>query len=352
MSHIGSADDLLNESLSLLKESLDHIDGEVSLRTFDPSLDRFINDEESIKGDEMAEETTLTLDRVQLPRSIELHDGSLRHIFAVDTSSIVLGECGKGLVFAVRGIIVHWNPWNQKSIVVQKFEAPCFVSNENKKHLYNSLRKKLLGLSEVEHAPDLLKMVDRVRNIHERYLQMQAAEKYPDSILLFDGSLTGGTIDTPVNVLRNILQSASASNSDVVAFSKKTRLVTKWGERILDLLANEPTSPIIMPVKNIVETSGTHEFLGEVYMARLGRVPVSFRLDVYSQRNHGQVLADLLHSVYLENGYPKPLIEAHVFCYFNPFDALTYQGLLAKNGLVLRHEFDVRRILFGVYGGT
>ncbi len=344
-------DALLNESLTLLKESLDHIDGEVSLRTFDPSLDKFINDEESIKGVELVEESTLTLGHIHLPQPLNLREGSLRPVCAVDTSSIVFGECGKGLVFAVRGMIVHWDPWSQRSLVVQRFEAPCFVSNENKKHLYSSLRKKLLGLSDVKRAPDLLKMVDRVRNIHERYLQMEAAERYPNSILLFDGSLTGGTIDTPAGVLRNILQAASASNSDVVAFSKKTRLVTKWGERILDLLANEPRSPIMIPIKNIVKTGGTHEFLGEVYMARLGRIPVSFRVDVYSNRDHGQVFADLLNSAYFESGYPKPLIQAHVHCYFNPFDALTYQALLAKNGVVTRHEFDVRRILFGIYGG-
>ena len=51
--------DLLNESLTLLKESLGHIGGVVSLRAFDPSLDRFINDEETIRGEELVEEATL-----------------------------------------------------------------------------------------------------------------------------------------------------------------------------------------------------------------------------------------------------------------------------------------------------
>jgi len=183
---------LLNESIALLKESINHVDGEVSLKAFDPSLDRFLNDEESIKGDELVKETTLTLDQARLPEPIDLPEGSLKSVYAIDTSSIVLGECRKGLVFAVRGTIVHWDPWTQRSVVVQKFEAPCFVSNENKKQLYNNLRKTLLGLGPVKKLPDPLKMVDRVRNIHERYLQKQAAEAYSNSILLFDGSLTGG----------------------------------------------------------------------------------------------------------------------------------------------------------------
>ena len=345
-------DDSLSESVALLKGSLDHVDGEVSLRVFDPSLDKFMNDEESIKGNELVKESTLTLGQTQLPEPVFLPEGSLKTIYAIDTSSIVLGECRKGLIFAVRGTIVHWDLGTQKSIVAQKFEAPCFVSNENKKQLYNNLRKTLLGLGPVKKLPDPLKMVDRVRNIHERYLQMQAAEKYPDSILLFDGSLTGGTIDTPIGVLRAILNTASDSNSDVVAFSKKTRLVTKWGDRILDLLANEARSPVIMPIGDIVQTFGSHEYLGQIYIAKLSRFPVSFRVDVYSERDHRQVFADLFHSVYIESGYPKPLIEAHLFAYFNSFDSLTYQALLAKNGILMRQEFDIRRILFGLYGGT
>ena len=337
--------------MALLKSSLEEIGGEVSLRGFDPSLDKFINDEEAIKADELRDETTLTLSRVQLPKPLHIPEGSLRSVCAVDTSSMILGEAEKGLVFAVRGLTIHWDPWAQRSLVVQRFEAPCFVSNESKKQLYNDLRKKLLGLNEVDGAPDLRKMVDRVRNMHERYLQMEAAEKCPDSILLFDGSLTGGTIDTPVRVLREILETASASNSDVVAISKKTRLVTKWGERVLHLLANEPACPIMVPIKKIIKRRGRHELLGEVYMAKLSRIPVSFRVDIYSNRGHGQVLADFLHSVHLESGYPRPLIQAHVFCYFGLFDSVAYQALLAKKGIVMRHDFDVRRLLFGLYGG-
>jgi len=310
-----------------------------------------MNDEESIKGEELVKETTLTIGQDWLPEPIDLPEGSLKPIYAIDTSSIVLGECRKGLVFAIRGTIVHWDPWTQRSVVVQKFEAPCFVSNENKTQLYNNLRKTLLGLGPVKKLPDPLKMVDRVRNIHERYLQKQAAEEYSNSILLFDGSLTGGTIDTPIGVLRNILNTASVHKTDVVALSKKTRLVTIWGDRILDLLANEPMSPVIMPIGDIIQTFGSHEYLGEIYIAKLSRYPVSFRVDIYSERDHRQVLADLLHSVYLESGYPKTLIEAHLFAYFNAFDSLTYQALLAKNGILMRHEFDIRRILFGLYGG-
>ena len=346
-----SNDDSLSESLTILRESLDQIEGEVSLRTFEPSLDKFVNDEESIKAEELLKESTVTLSSIAVPSPLVLPEGSLRKVYAVDASSIILGECGKGVVFAVRGVIVRYDPWSQKSSIVKSIESPCYVSKDNSKQLYNTLRKRLLGLSEVKKAPDLTKMVDRVRNIYERYLQLETAKKYKDSILLFDGSLTGRTIDTPASLLRNILHVASSGNSDVVAFSKKTRLVTKWGERIIDLLDNQTGFPVIIPLRGMIQANDKHRFLGDVYVAKLSRMPISFRIDVYSKRSHSQALADLLHSVYLESGYPKPLIEAHVYSYFNAFDCLAYQALLAKRGIMMRHEFDVRRILFGVYGG-
>ena len=66
-----------------------------------------MNDEESIKGEELLKENTLTIGQTQLPEPIDLLEGSLKPIYAIDTSSIVLGECRKGLVFAVRGTIEH-----------------------------------------------------------------------------------------------------------------------------------------------------------------------------------------------------------------------------------------------------
>jgi hypothetical protein len=347
---VGLEDRVLGESVSLLNGSLGEIGGDVLLRAFDPTLDKFINDEESIKGQELDEENLL-LSGASLPDELELSSGVSKSIYAVDTSSIVLGECGKGVVFAVRGVTVRWNVACMEGSIVQRFEAPCFVSNGNKKQLYNGLRKKLLGLSKVRQAPDLLKMVDRVRNVYERYMQRQAAEKCKDSILLFDGSLTGDTIDTPAQVLTDTLQAASANNSDVIAFSKKTRLVTKRGDKILDLLSGKRDFPVIVPVKNLIETGEKHRLLGEVYIAKLSAVPLSFRVDVHSKRDHSQVFSDMLRSLYLENGYPKPLIQAHVFCYFNSFDALSYQALLARSGVFVRQDLDVRKILFGSYGG-
>jgi len=346
-----SSDDSLSESLSILRESLDWIEGEVSLRTIEPSLDKFINDEESIKAEELLNETTLTLSSIAVPSPLDIPEGSLKMVYAVDTSSIVLGECGRGVVFAVRGVIVKYDPWSQRSLIVKSIESPCYVSKDNSKQLYNVLRRRLLGLGEVKIAPDLMKMVDRVRNIYERYLQREVAKKYQDSILLFDGSLTGGTIDTPASLLRNILRAASSRNSDVIAFSKRTRLVTKWGERIIDLLADQSDFPVIISLKDMIQANNKRRFFGDVYVAKLSRMPISFRIDIYSKRSHSQVLADLLHSIYLESGYPKPLIEAHVYSYFNAFDCLAYQTLLAKRGIIMRREFDVRRILFGVYGG-
>jgi len=74
----------LSESLTILKESLNQIEGEVSLRTFEPSLDKFVNDEESIKAEELLKESTLTLSSIAVPSPLVLPEGYLRRVFAVD----------------------------------------------------------------------------------------------------------------------------------------------------------------------------------------------------------------------------------------------------------------------------
>jgi len=84
-----SNNDSLSESLTILRESLDQIEGEVSLRNFEPSLGKFVNDEESIN---------VTLSIIAVPSPLVLPEGSLKMVYAVDASSIILGECGKGVI--------------------------------------------------------------------------------------------------------------------------------------------------------------------------------------------------------------------------------------------------------------
>jgi hypothetical protein len=334
-----------------LRSTLDEIGVSVYMKPLDSKLDRFLNDEEFLKDDELVESETLAVSDSGQLRPIELHDGSPKHVYAVDSSSIVLGECKDGTVFSTRGVVVSWDPKLEETKIVHSFEAPCFVSNANKGRLYNDLRRDLWEITEEAHAPDVEKMIDRVRNIYERHLQLQIARQARDSILLYDGSLTGNTVDTPEEILSNIVAEAGRNNNDVVALSKKTRLVTTRGERILDLLETVPGFPSIIPINSLIHIKDPTRIVGDVYVARLSRVPISFRIDVNSKRSCSTVFSDLLRSCFLESGYPKPLINAHIYCYYNSFDVMGVRSYLMKRGVTIREEFDIRKLLFGVYGG-
>lgn len=323
---------------------------EISIRALDPALDRFINDEEMIKGEESEQESHLEIVGTAKANPLALKDGVPQEVFAVDTSSMVLGEGGNGVLFCVRGVIVHWDPRTDSVKITAKFEAPCFVSEENKEALYTKLRNSLWNLDGEEvKPPEILKMVDRVRNIYERYLQRVAAEKARNSLLLFDGSLTGGTVDTPKKVLEAIACESDRNGNSIVAFSKKTKLKTAAGQKIASLLAGSSSYPIFLPVTNLLDPGMADEILGDVFVAKLCRLPIFFRVDVHA-KSVEEAASNLLRSVYLEHGYPKPLIQAHVNCYFNHHDAMVHRVLLGKRSIFVREEFDIRRLLFGIYG--
>jgi len=337
----------LMDVLRFLESSLDEVGLEVSAKSFDPSLDLFINDEDRVKDKEFVEESIGVLDGF-MPDFLRLEVGEPKPVFAVDTSSIIIGECGDGLIFAIRGVSIGWNPLTGKEFIVHLLESPCFVSNSNKQKLYDELRKNIWGLKgKLGKAPSTFKMVDRIRNIYERFLQFELAKNTKNSILLFDGSLTGNTLDTPAKVLKNILNTAANNNCDVVAISKKSNLFK--GEKIVNQILNSPIVPAIIPIVKPLPYRKTHQLLGKIYLARFSRLPIYFRVDVYSNRSHEKVFSDLLVSVFLESGYPKPLIKAHSYSYFNAFDALTIQAILIKRGIKVRKEFDIRKILFGSY---
>lgn len=305
--------------------------------------------EELIKGDEL-EELDFDPNRDVRKNQLRLEHEISQDVYAIDTSSMILGETSEGILFCIRGVVIHWDQEREYVKITDKFESPCFVSENNRQTIYRALRKDLWGLETGEEsAPENLKMVDRVRNIYERYLQKTTAEKAKDSLLLFDGSLTGGTVDTPKQILQDIISASDQNHNSILAFSKKTKLKTLQGQKIADLLLGSATYPVFLPVTRLLKKSMAQDILGEVFIARLCRLPIFFRVDIHAKRAE-EAASNLLRSVFLEHGYPKPLIQAHLHCYFNGHDAFTHRVVLGKRGVFVREEFDIRRLLFGIYG--
>ena len=82
----------------------------MTLRSIDSILDKFVNDEDQIKGDEDHEGAELGSTKPLLERSIQITAGKHRKIYAIDSSSIVLGQASDGVLFSIRTVVVGWDP--------------------------------------------------------------------------------------------------------------------------------------------------------------------------------------------------------------------------------------------------
>ena len=65
-----------------------------------------------------------------------------------------------------------------------------------------------------------MQMPTRLASLLERWLQTMLAKTVKHGVILFDGSLTSGTLDTPTQRLREILSYARRNQSTVLGVFK------------------------------------------------------------------------------------------------------------------------------------
>ena len=203
-------------------------------------------------------------------------------IAAVDTSTIKIGETSTGIIVAIRGATT----WRQNHSYKYTRLGPFIfhLTEDNKNSLYNNLEHAYFSTSygaSHQAAPNIMQMPMRLASLLERWMQTMVAKTVNHGVILFDGSLTSGTLDTPAQRLREILGYARRNNSTVLAFSKATTLRAN-GILITEQLPNHDPPYLL-------ETTGVHfkppiTLLGDVYVARLNKANFAFRLR-YGQRN-------------------------------------------------------------------
>ncbi len=196
-----------------------------------------------------------------------------------------------------------------------------------------------------------MQMPTRLASILERWLQNRLARTANNAILLFDGSLISGTMDTPVQRMREILAIARRNNNTVLAFSKATSLRAN-GYLITDLLPSGE-APYLL------ETTGLRfkapmVALGDVYVARLHKANMAFRLDIDSEvplQSRFEAVEKLLGNDALQNSYPETLRLAHILCTFTANEVLAMQHFITRrHGIQIVNRPDMHRLLFGPFG--
>jgi hypothetical protein len=273
-----------------------------------------------------------------------------KEIAAVDTSTIKIGDTSKGVVVAVRGA----NVWKQNSKYRYVRLGPFIfhITEENKGEVYRSLENAYFSsLHNHQSAPSLLLIPTRLANLLERWMQKALSKTISDGLILFDGSLTSGTADTPTYRMREILDEAEKTGNVVLAFSKATNLRAN-GYLITDRLPSHKPPYLL-------QTAGLRPkpplaLLGEVYVSKLTKGSCAFRLDIDKQIPFElkiEAVQQLLGNDFFSQGYPETLRLAHILGTFTANEVLAMQHFVAqKYRLQIINRPDMHRLLFGPFG--
>jgi len=269
-------------------------------------------------------------------------------IAAVDTSSIKLGETSKGIVIAIRGTSI----WKIRHSYGYLRVGPFIfhITEENLNEVYKILQKTCFPEENLT-SPRLMQITTRMSNLLEKWLQASLAKSINNGIILFDGSLTAGTADTPVHQLKEILTIARSMGNVTLAFTKVTTLRFN-GYLITDMLLNQKP-PCLIEVPDI-KPRPPLALLGEIYVAKLSNGNYAFRLDIDKEIPHElriEAVERLLGNDIITQSYPETLRLAHILCTFTANEVIAMQHFIQKRyGLRIVNRPDMHRLLFGPFG--
>jgi hypothetical protein len=270
------------------------------------------------------------------------------NVVAIDATELVLGYIPDGIVAAVRASLVTKTPTDNAHHLERHGPFLIAITGENKDRLFQTLHRRVYGVAASSTAPSLEKTLDRVRNLFERYLQLEVAKRAHESLILLDGSLIGGTIDSPAFFVRKIIEGATENASCVAALSKSTELTLEQSRRnILSLLEGIPGPCYVGDIRDQIR-HGSDRYLGQVYVTRLTTSGEPFRIDLpeNNPKPHDEVLSALA-GLAGDYGYPEELKLAHMTCVFSAIEVLELQAAaIALHGLVMKEEADIRPKIF------
>lgn len=273
-------------------------------------------------------------------------------VVGIDVSSINVGETEHGVIGALRGAVV-WRTGDRYSYLRC---GPLMF------HLGATTAAELfgyLGFTSFDGANVTLgvtaRLLIRLRNLFERWLQENVVSAFREALVLIDGSLTTGTPDNPARNLIRMLKGAKEKDNRVMAFSKKTGLTIE-GRPVTDLAENG-AAPCLLDIDRCVRQQfPTHPILllGHVYVGKFTKGGYAFRVDIDAELSEKEAIdaaRGLLKSDLLEQGYPETLRLAHIYSTFTAPEVVAMQRYIASTyGPQIVSRLSIRRSLFGPFG--
>jgi hypothetical protein len=275
---------------------------------------------------------------------------SNRPVAAIDTSTIKLGELADGTLCALRGAVVLLENGHYKYV---RYGPLVFSLGNNTIANFSGFGN--LTLSPFTGELNVDSLLKRLRNILERWIQLNVGSSISNGFVLVDGSLTAGTPDNPSKELERILEAARRNRSVVVAISKKTKLRIN-NHSITGLLEHQQQPCLLNVDAEVTEQFPPYpvRFLGRVFVGRLARSGYPFRMDVDREiplQETVNGLQQLTGTDIVDQGYPETLRMAHILSTFTASDVLAMQVFAAAQfGVQLIPKLALRRSLFGPFG--
>lgn len=332
---------LSNESLNLkLNERYDPLDQMLPQNSVDVSTDEDLS-------------ISLNLSQSETEPILIQPWSKLCPVVGVDVSSIRIGETSEGMLCALRGAVVWRSP---TGYLYSRCGPLIFHLTETTIHSIFERLRFPSGLSE-SYLPLATRVLGRLRNALERWIQRSICHFFKDSLILFDGSLTAGTPDNPARPIEAILRTARNNGDTVLAISKSTKLRLMGNE--ITHLTDHISSACLIDVDSAVRRYFPIypvQLLGRIFVAKLFQKGFSFRLDIDKEVSRDEAIKSvrkLVVSDLVSQGYPETLRLAHILSTFTANEVIGIQRFLCgRYGLRAEPPFNLRRSLFGPYGSS
>jgi hypothetical protein len=268
---------------------------------------------------------------------------STKQIVAIDSTRMLLGEIPDGIVGAVRSSIITDGTTAHRGL--EHHGAYIFhVTNQSAQSFYSQVYSGVYGQLP-SATPILYEILDHVRNLLERHVQLEVVKNFKDSLILFDGSLIAGAVGSPKFFLDEILSAAEANNNSIAAISKTTQLTFAGSQSSILTIASEAQGPCYFGDIRRSVTQDPSRYLGEIYVAKLSPSGRTFRVDIPKCSMSPHEVLCTLSSYVGDDGYSEDLRLAHMTCVFSRIEVIELQAAaIAMYGMTLAD--NIRETLF------